>query len=128
MRVRVIKKYQDKHTRAIHEVGKEITISKERFAEIEKAGKYVEPVENTEDGLTRASDLQPVAEKETATVGLAAKNADNDTANAQQNDAEPSLDEMSLAELKAYAKEHDVDLNGARTKATIADAIRAAEK
>lgn len=115
MRVKVVKRFRDKHTRAIHEVGKEITINKDRYAEIKAAGKYVEPVEDDEE------EHSANAEQNTATVGLAAQDADIDT-------VEPSLDDMSLAELKAYAKDHDVDLNGARTKATIADAIRAAEK
>lgn len=37
------------------------------------------------------------------------------------------LSEMSLDELKEYAKDHDIKLNGARTKTAIIEAIDAAE-
>ena len=121
MKVKVIKKFRDKHTRAIHKVGAVITISKDRYEEIKAAGKYVEPVEDADNGLTTASDLQPVAEQDTATVGLAADSADNDT-------TEPVFEDMTNAELKEYAAEHNIDLNGARNKAAMVEAIRNAEK
>lgn len=41
---------------------------------------------------------------------------------------EKPLDEMTLAELKEYAKAHDIDLDGARTKATIIEAINASKE
>lgn len=41
--------------------------------------------------------------------------------------AEP-LDEMTLAELKEYAKAHDIDLDGATKKAAVLAAIKAAEQ
>lgn len=41
--------------------------------------------------------------------------------------AEP-LDEMTLAELKAYAKENGIDLDGATKKADVLAAIMAAEQ
>ena len=40
---------------------------------------------------------------------------------------EKDLEEMTLAELKDYAKEHDIALNGARTKDAIIEAIMGAE-
>lgn len=39
---------------------------------------------------------------------------------------EKSIEEMTLQELKDYAKAHDIALNGARTKAEIIEAIKAA--
>ena len=39
----------------------------------------------------------------------------------------PALDEMTLAELKAYAQNQGIDLNGARTKAAIIEVIKAGE-
>lgn len=41
---------------------------------------------------------------------------------------EKDLEEMTLAELKDYAKEHDIALNGARTKDAIIEAIRGSEE
>lgn len=38
------------------------------------------------------------------------------------------LDEMTLAELKEYAKAHDIDLDGATKKADVLAAIKAAEQ
>lgn len=41
--------------------------------------------------------------------------------------AEKSIEEMTLAELKEYAKEHGIALNSARTKDAIIEAIKGAE-
>lgn len=41
---------------------------------------------------------------------------------------EESIDEMSLAELKDYAKKNGIALNGARTKDAIIEAIRGSEE
>lgn len=45
MKVRVLKRFRDKHTKEIHEVDKEMTISKERYEEILTVGKLVEEIE-----------------------------------------------------------------------------------
>ena len=44
MKVKVIKKFVDKHTKKVHKVGEVLTISKERFEEILTVGKLVEEV------------------------------------------------------------------------------------
>lgn len=44
MKVKVIKKFLDKHTKKVHKVGEVLTISKERFEEILTVGKLVEEV------------------------------------------------------------------------------------
>ena len=41
MRVVVIKEYIDRYTSERHEIGEKLDVTEERFAEIEKAGKYV---------------------------------------------------------------------------------------
>lgn len=41
MRVVVIKEYIDRYTSERHEVGEKLDVTEERFAEMEKAGKYV---------------------------------------------------------------------------------------
>lgn len=44
MKAKVIKEFIDRHTRKFHSIGEEINLTDERFAEIEKAGCYVEMV------------------------------------------------------------------------------------
>ena len=45
----------------------------------------------------------------------------------EQQEAPQALDDMTLAELKDYAKMNEIKLNGARTKAEIIEAITATE-
>ena len=44
-----------------------------------------------------------------------------------ENHEGTAFDEMKLEELKDYAKEHGISLNGARTKAAIIEAIKAGQ-
>lgn len=53
-------------------------------------------------------------------------NLDSIGADKKQEIIEPDFDGMTLAELKEYAKENEIDLNGARTKAAIIKEIEAA--
>nr|DAG10498.1 MAG TPA: hypothetical protein [Caudoviricetes sp.] len=48
MKVNVIKEFVDRYTGELHTVGSSFECDKNRFKEIEKAGKYVEPVIETE--------------------------------------------------------------------------------
>lgn len=48
MKARVTKEFIDKHTQKFHAVGEEISLTAERFAEIEKAGPYVVAIEQDE--------------------------------------------------------------------------------
>jgi len=48
--------------------------------------------------------------------------------NEESAKTEKNIEEMTLAELKDYAKEHDIALNGARTKDAIIEAIRGSEE
>lgn len=41
LRVVVIKEYIDRYTSERHEIGEKLDVTEERFAEMEKAGKYV---------------------------------------------------------------------------------------
>ena len=119
MRVKVVKRFMDKHKRTVHEVGDEITISKERFEEIEAAGRYVEPLEDGEDVNTAQNER-------IVTVQEGPEQNENTKAEAEQS--EIAYEEMTVAELRDYAKEHDINLTGARAKADIVGAIKAAEK
>ena len=47
MKVKVVKKFIDKHNEKTHKVGSIINISKERYAEILEVGKFVEEVKTT---------------------------------------------------------------------------------
>lgn len=53
---------------------------------------------------------------------------DGDTEATEEDHDEKPLDEMTLEELKEYAKAHDINLGGARTKATIIEAINASKE
>lgn len=44
MKVKVIKKFKDKNTHDIHEVGELLTISKDRYNEILAVGDFVEEI------------------------------------------------------------------------------------
>ena len=44
MKVKVLKKFKDKHTGKVHKVDEVFTVSKERFAEIQSVGNLVEEV------------------------------------------------------------------------------------
>ena len=63
-----------------------------------------------------AQDTEPATEQQ--------QEAEQDTEPATEQ--QQSLDDMSLAELKEYAKAHDIKLNGARTKDAIIEAIKGA--
>lgn len=47
MKVKVVGKFVDKHTKKVHKVGEVLTISKERFEEILTVGKLVEEIKET---------------------------------------------------------------------------------
>lgn len=49
MKVKVISDFNDKYTNKLRKKGDEIEISKKRFQELEKAGKFVAKVEEKED-------------------------------------------------------------------------------
>lgn len=44
MKVKVIKKFVDKHTKKVHKVDEIFECSEARLSEIQKAGSFVEPV------------------------------------------------------------------------------------
>jgi len=81
-----------------------------------KCGKNLDSIGNTEPATEQQEapqDIEPV---------------ENDTEPAtEQQEAPQTLDDMTLAELKEYAKQNEIKLNGARTKAEIIKAITAAE-
>lgn len=57
MKVKVIKKFRDKETRKIHQVGEELTLTKERFKEIESVGKFVEAVKSDDKSNESNKDM-----------------------------------------------------------------------
>lgn len=59
MKARVIKEFIDKHTQQFHAVGEEISLTVERFAEIEKAGPYVVVLEQIEPHTNDHEQKQP---------------------------------------------------------------------
>lgn len=68
MKVKVLKKFIDKHSGEIHEEGKFLTVSKERFEEILKAGNFVEEItEKTtvEDSTVKKKTPKKATKKDT---------------------------------------------------------------
>lgn len=63
MKVRVIDKFRDKHTKKIHKVGDVLTISQERFVEILTSGKFVEKIEEKAAELTPKKTTKKAAKK-----------------------------------------------------------------
>lgn len=57
MKAKVLQKFKDKHTGAIHERGDVIEITEKRLAELKKAGRFV--VEIAEDKTSEASEEKP---------------------------------------------------------------------
>jgi hypothetical protein len=55
MKAKVIKRFEDKYTKAIHVEGEDITISNERFEEINSTslGIFLEPIEDEEEKLAK---------------------------------------------------------------------------
>lgn len=74
-------------------------------------------------------ELASVPGRTYSELSIKAKCANNlDSIGAIQEDQNGTdFDEMNLAELKNFAKEHDIELNGARTKAAIIEAIQAGQ-
>ncbi len=62
MKTRVIKEFIDRYTGDFYAVGKEILLTAERFAEIEKAGPYVEKIEWDESVEQSLTASQPPAD------------------------------------------------------------------
>lgn len=57
MKARVVKEYIDKHTQELHAVGDEVSLTDERFAEITKAGRYVEEVKTDEESAEKVEEF-----------------------------------------------------------------------
>lgn len=64
MKVRVLKRFRDKHTGEIHEANKEMTISKERYEEILTVGKLVKLVEEIKEE-SKAAEPKKTTKKAT---------------------------------------------------------------
>lgn len=79
--------------------------------------------------LDSIGDEMTVAEEETPAVEESTEQeVTEETTETEVTEETEPLDEMTVAELRAYAKENDIDLNGATLKADIFAAIKAAEQ
>lgn len=63
MRVVVIREFIDKNTSVRHEIGEKLTVTEERFAELQKAGKYV--IDITDEIGQQEKTVVPEDEQET---------------------------------------------------------------
>ena len=85
-----------------------------------------EEAEESSEEVETEEQAEQTEETETETEAAEGPAEEVETEEAEAED-EADLDEMTLEELKGYAKEHGISLNGARTKAAIIEAINAAE-
>lgn len=58
MKVKVIKRFKDKHTGEVYPVGKILTISEDRFAEILTVGKLVEEIKEKKAAKKTAKKVE----------------------------------------------------------------------
>lgn len=65
MKVRVVEKFKDKHTKKIHKVNDVLEVSQERYEEILKKGKLVELVGETEETEGIPDPIEPAKKKMT---------------------------------------------------------------
>ena len=84
----------------------------------------LDSIADTAQDTEPATEQQQEAEQDTEPATEQQQEAEQDTEPATEQ--QQSLDDMSLAELKEYAKAHDIKLNGARTKDAIIEAIKGA--
>lgn len=128
MKVKVIRKFKDKHTGKTHRRGEVMEITKERFQEISKVGEFVQTItENAQSDASAASETDTVNvsndEMETAeTPAYASSDATGDTTS-------DGFDEMSIRELKEYAdKAYKLAFKNGAKKAEIIEVLRRREQ
>ena len=109
-------------TEAPSAVFNEISILAKCAGNLDSIQEAEEPAE--EVGAEEQAEQTEETETETEAAEEPAEEVGAEEAEAED---EADLDEMTLEELKGYAKEHGISLNGARTKAAIIEAINAAE-
>lgn len=63
MKVKVVKKFKDKHTRKIHKVNDVLEVSQERYKEILEKGELVEPVGEMEETEGISDTIKPTKKK-----------------------------------------------------------------
>lgn len=82
------------------------------------------------NGVTvRADIINAIYEAQNeGTVTAQGEPVQNEITEAEAAPRDVDFEEMTVAELKDYAKEHDINLTGARAKADIVGAIKASEK
>lgn len=116
MKVKVIHKFTDKYTKEQYFKGSVLDITEERYAEIRSVGNFVFPIAQDNAQSVSTDDMNTLS---------------NDAAETPTNDsAQPSdgFDEMSVAELKAYAdKAYKMTFKGGMKKAEIIAELRRME-
>lgn len=116
MKVKVIRKYRDRHTGVIHHSGDVLEITEERYKEIMRVGRYVHRfAENAPLGRAMYNTVNPSGEAEKPVKTDSAPSGDG-------------FEEMSVRELKEYAdKAHKLTFKGGTKKAEIIETLRRME-
>ena len=78
MKVKVLKKFIDKHTKVLHTKGKEIEITKERYEEINSTsfGILVEEIKNTDFNVLTKAELVKYCKENNIDINEKAKKED----------------------------------------------------
>lgn len=116
MKVKVTRKFTDKHTKKLYNKGDVLDITEERYAEILSVGNIVFPIAQDDTSSDNSESM---------------KDLSNNDAEAPTNDsAKPSdgFDIMSVRELKEYAdKAHKLTFKGGAKKADMIETLRRME-
>lgn len=113
MRVKVTHRFYDRHTRKIHRVGEEMTITQERYEEIMSVGAFVRVID--ENDAPAASDDD---------VNKSSDEVENTPENAPAASGD-KLDGMTVKELREYASSRfKVTFPAGMKKSEIIDEIR----
>ena len=128
MKVKVIRKFKDKHTGKTHHKGDVLEITKERFQEIKQVGDLVQPIiENAQNDESAAyeADTVNVSNDEPETAETPADASSDETEDAPSD----GFDEMSIRELKEYAnKAYKLAFKTGAKKAEIIEVLRRREQ
>lgn len=116
MKVKVIRRFRDKYTKAVYMKGDVLDITEERYAEIMSVGNFVFPIAQDNTESVSADDMNTLS---------------HDAVETPTNDsAKPSdgFDIMSVRELKEYADAaHKLTFKAGTKRAEIIETLRRME-
>lgn len=112
MKLKVLKKFHDKETDALHNAGDVIEVSDERGNEILKSKHNV-------------AELLELGEPDNPSAGdnLTGADSNGEPTDGQENVDAEKLEDLTVEQLKAKAKELGIDIKGLKTKEQLLEAF-----